>query len=292
MILIQKKLDFVTEFEIANRTERIVIGTEKPTCVTMDSYREAVKSVILDTRPFDVAQYPNLKVISRVGVGVDNIDLEECKKRNIKVYTTPCYELYQAVADFTIKQLLSLMSINKLRDDLDGSGKNVVIIGAGNIGKEVGLLLEHFGCVVYYFDKNMNSTDNTYSMNDLYEFLPQADIVSVHISGTDCVLGKKEIDVLKDGCYVLNMARQGCVDFEYIFKSIVGGINIKYASDVDSYRGFSLEAVEFSCNFSSLVNYRVKQSILITPHIASKTVAARKAMENMALDNLVRGLSE
>lgn len=278
MILVQKKLDFVTEFEIANRTERIVIGTEKPTCVTMDSYREAVKSVILDTRPFDVTQYPNLKVISRVGVGVDNVDLEECKKRNIKVYTTSCYELTRSVAEFTVKQLLNLMSINKMRDDL--FGKNVIIIGSGNIGQEVGRLLSIFDCLIYFFDINKIKCSEAFLMGELHDFLPIADVVSVHVSGTNCVLGKKEVDLLKDNCYVLNMARQGCVDINYLFNEMLNeGKNIKYASDVDDISNF-------------LMWDEINNNVIITPHIASKTVAARKAMENMALDNLVRGLSE
>jgi len=226
------------------------------------------KGVILDTRPFDVAEWSELKVISRVGVGLDNIDLEECKKRGVKVYTTPCRELTDAVVEFTIKLILDLMRSNAKGRNL--SSMTVGVIGCGRIGERLAFSLIVFGCEVFMYDVK-NCFDR-----DLERLFERSDIVSIHVSGNDCVVGDKELLKMKIGSYLVNTARGGCIDETAVSRALRDGKLAGFASDV---------------NHDFLVR-SFDPNVILTPHIASSTVEARTAMERMAVSNLVKGLKE
>ena len=102
--------------------------------ITRDNNDE-IMGVILDARPFDAEQYKNLKVISRIGVGKDNIDLDYCKKKGIKVYITPCKELTDSVAEFALMQTLKFYRERTGGQNI--SDKSIGIIGYGRIGRRI-----------------------------------------------------------------------------------------------------------------------------------------------------------
>jgi len=244
--------------------------------IESQSKDQRVTGVILDTRKINLDEYPDLKVISRVGVGLDNIDLKECKQRGIQVYNTPCEELYYAVAEFIVRQMLNLFITP--RKCL--SGMTVGIIGYGNIGTKLDDLLYGFGTRILWYD---NDPILSPSGNNLYALLERADIVCVCISGNDCVLGKNEINILPFGTYVVNVARKGCVDTKILARALaMGGIG-GYASDVDG---------GWTDSPWNMYGASLLRNVLLTPHIASSTREARQKMEEMAIDNLIRGLQE
>jgi len=235
-----------------------------------------VKGIILDSRSIFLQYYPNLKVISRVGVGTDNIDLKECKKREIKVYTTPCEELTNSVAEFTAMQILKF-----LRDKKELLyGKRIGIIGYGRIGRAVEVILgsgfesEVVWCDLYQ-KKYYQDAAYYYSLKDVLK----SDIICVHVSGNKELIGKEEIERMEQNPIIVNMAREGCVNIKAICEAIKKERISGYITDVDYID-------------SEIAKYIVNGKILQTPHIASDTYVAREKMEKMAIENLIRGLKE
>lgn len=230
---------------------------------------KGVKGVILDARPFDIVQWPTLKVISRVGVGVDNIDLEECRERGIAVFTTPCQELTDAVAQFTVRQILNLLTMDASRSR-NLSEMRVGIVGCGRIGSAVAKLLCAFGAQVRAYDISPFLQDATKD-----SLLKWADIVTVHVSGNREVIGERELGSMRPGGYLINMARGECVNEAQVVSALQTGKLAGFVSDV---------------NYGMVVKGVVSRRVLLTPHIASDTLEARAAMERKALENLVKGL--
>jgi D-3-phosphoglycerate dehydrogenase len=236
---------------------------------------DQVEGMILDTRRINLNDYPKLRVISRIGVGIDNIDQSECNRRGIKFYTTPCEELTPSVAEFTVMQILTFLRKN--REILNR--KWIGIIGYGRIGKKVCRILEEgFDCFICYCDIFQNEQSDVEYYYSL-EAVLKCDIICVHVSGSKEVIGIKEIQAMNSNVILVNMAREGCVNINAIINALkqekLGG----YITDVDDLEGLD--------NLSML-----PKNILVTPHIASDTFQARRAMENMALENLIYGLNK
>ena len=106
-----------------------------------------------------------------------------------------------------------------------------------------------------------------------------SDIIILHTSGNDEVIGNKEMDMIKKGSFLINMARGECINEEAVFNSLQSGRLAGFASDVNP-------------NFNHRNISGVRQNILLTSHQASLTYTARKWMEEIAVDNLIKGLRE
>ena len=156
-------------------------------------------------------------------------------------------------------------------------GKVVGVVGFGAIGQRVGGLVKAFDARVLYYDpvpKDI-SWAKSVSFNDL---LNQADIVTVHASTADQVLGEKELNSLcKPGVIILNMSRGGLVDEKALYDALVTG-QVAYAC-LDVF-----EQEPYSGPLTQLDN------VILTPHIGSYAREARIRMEEMAVENLVQGL--
>lgn len=262
MIRILESLKTISELSIYDALLRADI--------TSKTY--GTKGVILDTRPFDIEKWPELRVISRVGVGLDNIDLEKCKERNVKVFTTPCQELTNAVAEFTLMQMLRLLRVEAKGKSL--SGMNVCVIGCGRIGQRVKELCEVFSSRVCAHDIKYEERPYPFQP-EKGRMLKWADIVTVHVSGCEQVIGVKELRMMKPGSYLLNMARAGCVDINHVAYALRDGRLAGFASDVDG---------------DMLLRETKGRNVILSSHVAGSTYEARQVMERMAVDNLIEGL--
>ena len=229
-----------------------------------------------------------LTVISRVGVGWDNIDRQTAQELGIQVFRTKGV-LNQAVAELTIGMILYALRAIPFQDRQVCGGiwqkemgqlledKVVGVIGFGAIGQRVGELVTTFGARVVYYDPVQ--TDRPWAKPvTLHELLTQADIVTIHASGQDQILGKREFNSLcKPGVIVVNTSRGGLVDEEALYKALVSG-RVAYACmdvfDQEPYCG-PLTKVE---------------NAILTPHIGSYALEARIRMEEMAVENLMTGL--
>ena len=154
-------------------------------------------------------QAKQLRVISRCGVGLDNVDLDVAKELGIQVFNTPD-SVTQSVAELTIGFMLNLLrKVSAMDQEVKqgvwqkqmGSllmGKRVGIIGFGRIGQKVASLVSAFGANVSYHD--IEKKDSDYDYQSLEQLLTESDIISVHVSSFtpgNPLIGAKEINQMK-----------------------------------------------------------------------------------------------
>ena len=235
----------------------------------------------------------NLKVISRVGVGLDNIDIQAASKAKVKIFNTPD-AVTHSVAELTVGFMLNLMrnvlSLSiEMKNGLWGKragnligGKNVGIIGFGRIGKKVASLLRSFDCSLSYYDPNVDGSaqHQVKRCKNLNELLNTSDIISLHcppLQNQQPLLSTKEFQAMKRGSWLINTSRGSLIDEDALLAALKSGVLKGAALDVfnvEPYRG-------------PLANL---ENVILTPHIGSYTVESRPHMEMEAVQNLIKGL--
>jgi D-3-phosphoglycerate dehydrogenase / 2-oxoglutarate reductase len=248
---------------------------------------DRVIGLVAGLEPLDreVLERSALKVISRCGSGLSNVDLQAAKDLGIAVYSTPSGPT-DAVAELTVAAILNLLRLFPQMDkDLhDGrwtkrigrqlADKTVVIVGFGRIGRRVASLLAPFRTRVVAVDPALTERRPDLLVMPLAEALPQADIVSFHCSGEQCLLGEAELALLKRGAFVLNASRGG----------IVSESALQRALDEGRVAGAWLDTFEREPYAGPLAAY---PQVLLTPHAGSYTEETRRCMEAEAVQNLV-----
>ncbi len=238
----------------------------------------------------DVLGKTKLKVISRCGSGMSNVDLEAAKDLGIKVYSTPRAPV-DAVAELTLGALLSLLRMIpqmdkdlhqgewKKRIGVQIKGKTVAIVGFGRIGRRVAELLKGFGANVIAVDPNLQENIEGIEVFPLNKALSQADVITVHSSGAGEIIGKDEFELIKKGTFLLNAARGSSVNEEALARALEEG----------KIKGAWIDT--FNCEpYSGLL--RKYPQVILTPHVGSYTAECRKSMEIKAVNNLISGLKE
>ncbi len=235
-------------------------------------------------------QLDGLKVISRCGAGLDNIDIYTTKKLGIKLFNTADAPT-QAVAELTIGLILNLLrkvyqmdiavksgKWEKLMGNLL-SNKKVGIIGFGRIGRKVIELLAPFGCEIAYTDPFVEVELMGLKKLSIKELLEWSDIVSIHASTKDRILGIKELRLMKKGAWLINVSRGEVVDEFALYECLKNGCLSGVALDV-------FEQEPYNGPLKELDN------VILTPHIGSYAKEARIKMEMRAVENLLKGLTE
>jgi D-3-phosphoglycerate dehydrogenase len=244
----------------------------------------------LETLDREVMERSDLKVISRCGSGLSNVDLAAAKELGVQVYYTPQGPTL-AVAELTVGVLLSLLrqipQMNKAMHErrwqkIIGSqlfGKTVAIIGFGMIGRHVCGLLKAFGVRVVATDPNLTDLIDDTPIVSLRDALSSADVVILHCSGECVVLSEKEFEMMKDGVVLLNAARGGLIDESALLKAL----------DRGKVSGAWLDTFACEPYDGPLCDY---PNVVLTPHVGSYTAECRRQMELEAAENLIRGLRE
>ena len=241
-----------------------------------------------------LAQLSNLRCISRCGTGISNIDLAVAKRRGIAVLNTPD-EPVVAVAELTLAMMLALLRRLPKVDLLTRErkwqrvtgqllkGKTVGIVGLGRIGRRVAELVQAFGATVIgvepYPDAEWVHTHGV-ELVDLPTLLARADIVSFHASTSSeqpLHLGAAELAQMKQGSWLVNMARGDMIDDVALSEALASGRLSGAGLDVfpqEPYRGPLCDS----------------DRVILSPHQATLTVETRVAMEIHAVENVVRHL--
>jgi len=197
----------------------------------------------------------NLRVIGRAGVAITNIDQdaqELCKERGIKIVNTP-RSTTNSVAELTIglalamlrnipEGTISLRSGQWDRKKLTGhelQGKNWGVVGCGNIGKKVAQLAQAFGCKIYGCDPKIDEKTCQglciEKARDIGHILEAADILSIHVPLLDATRGminKGALSKMKDGSYLINIARGPIVVLDDLLEALESGKLAGVALDV------------------------------------------------------------
>ncbi|MCH7482399.1 MAG: hydroxyacid dehydrogenase [Chloroflexi bacterium] len=252
-----------------------------------------VVGLIAGLEPLDrgVLAGSRLRVISRVGVGLSNVDLDAARELGIDVRSTPDAPT-SAVAELTLGAALALLRGLPAMDAAMHDGrwerhlgtqlgsKTVVIVGFGRVGRRVAELLAPFGARVLVADPNLDSSQTAgYPLLPLADALPQADLVTLHASGEDRLLDAAAFAAMTDGVFVLNAARGALIDEGALAAALDSG----------KVAGAWLDTFVEEPYSGPL---RAYASVLLTPHAGSNTRECRARMEAEAVDNLLQALGK
>ena len=249
-----------------------------------------VIGLIAGLEPLDreVMEKTNLKVISRCGSGMSNVDMEAAEELNIKVFSTP-FGPTAAVVELTLGILLSMLRmIPQMDRDLHNgkwnkkigqqlSGKTVAIIGFGRIGQAVAKALQPFSVHILPVDPLLSENDTAFTPVALPDALREADIITLHASGDSRILGKEELKIAKDGVFILNAARGNLIDHSALLENL----------ENEKIAGAWIDTYPEEPYHGPLTNF---PQVILTPHIGSYTKECRSSMEMESVVNLIEGL--
>lgn len=238
----------------------------------------------------------SLKIISRYGVGIDNIDLEECEKRGIKVTVTRNCNT-EAVADYTVGLMLAtirhICNVDKnlkagvwqKETGLDLCHKTVGVVGLGAIGRQVIKRLKGFDCKILGYDKFLDENyckENDITVMEPEEIFKQADVITLHVPGNPDgtpMIGEKELASMNENTILINTARGSLVDEKALIEALKEHKIYGYGTDVPSGEADEIEAIKK--RFEGLDN------VVLSPHTAAVTVEAVNKMTNTAVDHIL-----
>jgi len=238
------------------------------------------------------------KIIARVGVGLDNIDEEAAKEKNIRVINA-VEGATTAVAELVIGLMLSMAreitradreirNGNWIKKELMGSelkGKYLGIIGLGNIGKRLGRLARSLNMNIIGYD--VIPIDDEFSKEvglmkaDLGTLLSSADYVSLHVpllDSTHHMINAEKLKLMKNTARIINTSRGGVIDEEALYNSLKEGNIAGAALDV-----FEVEPATGN-RLTTLPNF------IATPHMGAQTKEAQLLAANIIAEKIIQVL--
>lgn len=238
-----------------------------------------------------LGKLPRLKVISRCGTGLENVDLDAAKRLGIRVFNTPDAPTI-AVAELTVGLILNMLrKIGQMTDVTKSggwskmmgnllAGKNVGIIGFGRIGRKVAMLLKAFNCSIAYTDTFVsNGSIDAVVQKEKSELIKWADIITIHVSTRERVMGKNELYLMKKRAWLVNTSRGDVIDETVLYEMLKAG----------SLSGAALDVFQQEPYYGPL---KTLNNVILTPHIGSYAIESRVEMEMDAVKNIIKILNE
>lgn len=253
--------------------------------------------IVAGLEPLDktvLNKLPKLKCISRVGVGMDNIDIDYAEKKGIKIVNTPNGPT-KAVAELTLGLTMSLLrKIPSANNDIKNKNwkkytgnllfnKKIGVLGLGRIGKNVSELFLGLGNEVYGYDINPDlewAKKKNFYLKGFNEILSTCDIITVHIPGSNNskpFISKKELNLMKKDSILINVSRGGVVDETDLFNFLKENKILGAAVDVFNEEPY----------YGPLCDL---DNIILTPHMGSYAKEGKLQMEIDAVNNLISSL--
>ena len=254
----------------------------------------------IDGELMDVAG-PQLKVISQIAVGYDNIDVPEATKRGIPVGYTPGV-LTEATADLTFALMMAVARrivegakavhdgkwrtwhpLHFLGPDIHGA--TLGIVGLGRIGLEVAKRAIGFNMNILYSDvARRKDLEAQYPLTfvDMGTLLRRSDFLTLHVTlnqETYHLIGEEQLSMMKPTAVLVNASRGGVVDPAALYQALRDQKIWGAALDVTEPEPISMDDPLLTLD-----------NCLIVPHIASASVPARSEMSRIAAQNLINGL--
>jgi len=302
-IIAEKALD-----RIAEATEMEVWQEELPPPyeVLLEKVRDIDGLLCLLTDKIDenlLEAAVNLKVVSNIAVGFDNIDVPAATKRGIVVGNTP-EVLTETTADLTFTLLMAaarrVAEADKYTRDgnwktwgpavmlgQDIHGATLGIIGLGRIGSGLARRASGFDMKVLYYDELDRSEEEDRKLGveritGLSELLSNADFISVHVplsERTRHLIGEAEFSLMKQTAVFINTSRGPVVDQKALYEALKSGKIFAAGIDVTEVEPISTDDPLLTLD-----------NVIILPHIASASYNTREKMALIAADNLLAGL--
>jgi D-3-phosphoglycerate dehydrogenase len=248
----------------------------------------------------------NLKVVGRAGVGVDNVDLEECSKRGILVVNTPGANTIGAT-ELTMMHMLTIMrNGHKAHQSVaEGKwerkkfmgeelfGKKLGIIGLGNIGSQIAIRCKAFGMEVYAYDpyipREKADRLGVKLVDNLDDMLKEIDVLTIHAPLTEETLNmisKRELELMKDGVYIVNCARGGIINQEDLVEVAKTGKIKGIALDVYKPEPPPREFIEALLQLWE----EGKINLSLSPHIGANTYESQTNVAVMVAEQVLKAL--
>jgi D-3-phosphoglycerate dehydrogenase len=243
--------------------------------------------LIVGTEKIDqnlIGKMPQLKGISKYGVGTDNLDLDFLEKSPIKLALNPGTNR-MAVAEYAMSFLLTgmhLMHITsmKLRQNIwhkDGgqnlSLKTVGIVGFGHVGQELARLLTPFNCQLLVNELDQSKHVGNARFVDLKTVLRESHAVSLHVpytSQTKHLINQQALDLMKTNSILVNTSRGGIVDHDAMLSHLKKTPHFQYLADTHSPEPYHGKMIEL-------------ENFMGTPHSAGNSTEAIQAMGEAAI---------
>ncbi len=251
---------------------------------------------------------PELKLICIAATGTNNVDIEFAEKNNIRVKNVVNYSS-NSVAWLTLAMMSNLAKLNVPLNYYDNyakteyiysetfchigpafqdfEGKQVGIIGLGNIGTKVANVLSNLGAEICYYSTSGKNNNDEFERIELSELLTRSDIVTIHAplnEQTKNLITIEELKLMKKSALLINMGRGGIVNETDLAQAI--DENLIAAAGVDVLEN---EPILID---SPLLKIKNMEKILITPHIGWASVQARRNLINRIYDNISQFLLE
>lgn len=243
-----------------------------------------------------------LKVVANYGVGYDNIDVAECTRRNIVLINTPT-TVTEPTAELTIAIMMAItkgivmydrdlrqtckMNVSLFFDrDMLLMGKTLGVLGFGRIGQAVARKARGLGMKIMYYDPYRKTPEEEQRLEARYatfeEVLRSADVICCHMPYTEQnhhLIDMRAFKMMKNTAYFINTARG----------PIMCEADLAAALKTGEIRGAAIDVYEHEPNVPPEIAQI--ENIVITPHIGSNVMEARKAMVEEALDGVFAVLS-
>ena len=243
----------------------------------------------------------NLKFIARVGSGLENIDCNYAKSKNIEVISSPEGNS-NAVGEHAMGLLLSLLnnintSSNQVKQGLwfreknrgfEIEGKTVAILGMGNTGKSFAKKISSFNCKVFFYDID-EKIKSKYAKKSSLDFLyKNADIVSLHLPHTINnidLFNKEFIQKFDKPFWLINTSRGKIVNTPDLVDALNEKKILGAGLDVIDIESSSFNNIEKELNpyFNELINLK---NVIITPHIAGWTFESNVKLSQIIIDKI------
>lgn len=243
----------------------------------------------------------NLKFIARVGSGLENIDCNYAKSKNIEVISSPEGNS-NAVGEHAMGLLLSLLnnintSSNQVKEGLwfreknrgfEIEGKTVAILGMGNTGKSFAKKISSFNCKVFFYDID-EKIKSKYAKKSSLDFLyKNADIVSLHLPHTINnidLFNKEFIQKFDKPFWLINTSRGKIVNTADLVDALNEKKILGAGLDVIDIESSSFNNIEKELNpyFNELINLK---NVIITPHIAGWTFESNVKLSQIIVDKI------
>lgn len=254
------------------------------------------RAIAIDAQAIDAA--PNLRVISKYGVGYDNLDIAHAARKDIPVLITRGANS-QSVAELAIGMMIGLARDMRMLDHevrsgqwirtidrgMELAGRILAIVGYGAIGSKVARVAIALGMRVHVYDPYVDAATlppEIIQATDLDDLLAQADVVSLHCPLTPLtrnLLDAVRLARLKSGVLVINTARGEIIDNDAMVAAIESGHIRGYAADT-----YAPEPPDANHPLLKL------ERAIFTPHCGAATGAAAARVARAVATNLILGL--
>jgi len=241
-----------------------------------------------------IASSPRLRIVGRLGVGLDNIAVDEATRRGIWVTNVPDY-CFEEVSDHSVGMLLALTRGITYFDREVRAGRwepatarlrrmrtlTCGIVGYGRIGRSTAQKLNGFGARVLAYTRSPGAKEYGVEFVSLDEVLRQSDAVIVHIPltpDTKHLLNRERLAAMKRGAFLINVSRGGVVDTQALIEALQSG----------HLGGAALDVLENEPNVPPAL--LAQSNVILNPHIAFTSDASLTELRQWASEEVVRVL--